>query len=150
MSVQSGDVVLTVVDCDLFEVCKHSAAKFGISWPVTPSDLGVKWDIYDQKRLPSHLSPAKHFSTVRGPAGLTKNLRFPALDSCEASVSSPAPLTQSENYHSVRDGSLSVEKPLCILDRTEQSEVSHQAFLSCITQGESVLRMPSRGSQLYI
>lgn len=37
VSVQSGDVASTVVDCDLVKVCKYAAAKLGITWPVTPS-----------------------------------------------------------------------------------------------------------------
>ncbi len=57
------------------------------------------------------------FGAVRGPAGLAENEGLPVLGSGEVSVSSSAPLTQSENYHGVRDGSSSVEKPLCILDR---------------------------------
>ncbi len=57
------------------------------------------------------------FVAVCGPAGLAKNERLSVLVSCESSVSSPAaPLAQSENIHGVRDGSSSVEKPLCILD----------------------------------
>ncbi|KAL1268640.1 hypothetical protein QQF64_036070 [Cirrhinus molitorella] len=56
VSMQSGNVALMVVDCNIVEVCKHAAAKLDIPWPVTPGDLGVKRDIYDGKRL-SNCSP---------------------------------------------------------------------------------------------
>lgn len=72
VSAQSGDVASTVVDCDLVEVCKRAAAKLGIAWPVTPGDPGVKRDIYDGKRLPSRLPPAKQL--------------LPALPACVAEM----------------------------------------------------------------
>lgn len=53
LSAQSGDVASTVVDCNLVKVCKHAAAKLGISLPVIPGDPGVKQNIFDGKRLPS-------------------------------------------------------------------------------------------------
>ncbi|KAL0162443.1 hypothetical protein M9458_041839, partial [Cirrhinus mrigala] len=68
--------------------------------------------------------PSGHdgFVTVCGPAGLAENEELPALGCGEASVPTTAPRTQSENYHGVRDGSSSVEKPLCIPDRSPVGE----------------------------
>ncbi|XP_073687910.1 uncharacterized protein [Garra rufa] len=62
------------------------------------------------------------FVSVCGSAGLAENEELPALGCSEASVPTPAPRTQSENYHGVRDGTSSVEKPLCIPDRNLDGE----------------------------
>ncbi|RXN30130.1 neuron navigator 3-like protein [Labeo rohita] len=75
VSALSGDMASTVGDCDLVEVCKRAAAKLDIPWPVTPGDPGdpgVKRDIYDGKRLPSRLPPAKQL--------------LPALPACIAEM----------------------------------------------------------------
>ncbi|RXN33012.1 copper homeostasis cutC -like protein [Labeo rohita] len=72
VSALSGDMASTVGDCDLVEVCKRAAAKLDIPWPVTPGDPGVKQDIYDGKRLPSRLPPAKQL--------------LPALPACIAEM----------------------------------------------------------------
>ncbi|KAI2662102.1 Gag-Pol polyprotein [Labeo rohita] len=52
------------------------------------------------------------------PLGLLKMRSFQHWVCGEASVPTSAPRTQSENYHGVRDGSSSAEKPLCIPDRS--------------------------------
>lgn len=48
-------------DTDLLEVCRRAAARLSIDWPSQPADKGAERDLYDGKRLPSRLPPARQF-----------------------------------------------------------------------------------------
>ncbi len=44
---------------DLLEVCRRAAARLSIDWLSQPAGQGAERDLYDGKRLPSRLPPAK-------------------------------------------------------------------------------------------
>ncbi|XP_076155099.1 uncharacterized protein LOC143138537 [Alosa pseudoharengus] len=54
----------TSTDFAFVEICKRAAAKLGVEWPASPGAPGAERDLYDGKRLPSRLPPAKHLLAV--------------------------------------------------------------------------------------
>lgn len=61
-------------DLDLIEVCRRASAKLSINWPSQQEGQGPESDLYDEKRLPSCISPAKQL--------------IPALPPCVAEMHS--------------------------------------------------------------
>ena len=49
------------MDADLIEVCRRAAARLSIDWPSQQAGQGTERDLYDGKRLPSRLPPARQF-----------------------------------------------------------------------------------------
>ncbi|KAI7805394.1 putative GAG protein [Triplophysa rosa] len=63
------------LDPDLIEVCTRAAARLSIEWPTQPAGKGAERDLYNGKRLPSHLPPARQF-ILAFPACVVEMKRF--------------------------------------------------------------------------